>query len=805
MTKKYSPGEIEAKWRKKWADSGAHSPDMNNPGNKLYSLTMFSYPSGDRLHIGHWYNYGPADTWTRFKKMQGYNTFHPQGFDAFGLPAENYAIKHGIHPAESTKQNIATMRTQLDRIGAMYDWSNYVDTSSPEYYKWTQWLFLKLFDIGLAVEEEAPVNWCNSCGTVLANEQVKEGLCERCGTVVVQKALRQWFFKITKYAEELLEGLDNIDWPERTKLMQRNWIGKSVGAEIVFDIADHTSESMPVFTTRPDTVFGATYMVLAPEHRLVDIITTTGQSDAVKTYQTQTAAQTELDRISQGTDKTGVFTGAFAVNPLNNTRIPIWIADYVLASYGTGAIMAVPGSDERDFEFAHKYGLEILEVVSPDGVEHGIDECFAGKGVAINSGEYSGLSTDKAFAAICDKLEQGNQGHRTTQFRLRDWCVSRQRYWGAPIPMIHCPDCGTVPVPEKDLPVELPLDIDLANSRGQDVSPLATQEDWVTVVCPDCGQQARRDTDTMDTFVDSAWYYLRYTDANYSAGPFNPERVHNWTPVDMYIGGADHATMHLLYARFFAKAMRDCGLVEFNEPFTTLRHQGVITADGAKMSKSKDNVVSPDSFVERFGSDVFRSYLMFMGPYHEGGDWNDSGINGLARFQEKAWKLLRKPTLDGPETDRSTLRLLHTTIRDVTNDLENMHFNTAISHMMELSNSLSGNDELHAEVRDNFILLIGPFMPHLAEELWELAGHSTSVYASKWPSFDDELCIADTITLGVTVNGKRRGEISVGLKATQSEVLSAARAEAAVAKHLEGGEVIKEIVVPGKLVNFVVK
>jgi leucyl-tRNA synthetase len=737
--------------------------------------------------------------------MQGYNTFHPQGFDAFGLPAENYAIKHGIHPAESTKQNIITMRTQLDRIGAMYDWSNYVDTSSPEYYKWTQWLFLKLFGMGLAVEEEAPVNWCESCGTVLANEQVKEGHCERCGTPVVQKALRQWFFKITKYAEELLEGLDKIDWPERTKLMQRNWIGKSAGAEIVFEIADHASESITVFTTRPDTVFGATYMVLAPEHRLVDIITTAKQGDAVKAYQAQTAAQTELYRISQGTDKTGVFTGAFAINPMTNTRIPIWIADYVLASYGTGAIMAVPGSDERDFEFAHKFDLEILEVVSPDGAEHGIEECFAGKGFAINSGEYSGMQSDKAFEAICGNLEERNSGRRTTQYRLRDWCISRQRYWGAPIPIIHCPKCGTLAVPEKDLPVDLPLDIDLAQSRGQDVSPLATQEDWVAVACPGCGQIARRDTDTMDTFVDSAWYYLRYPDANYSAGPFNPDRLRNWTPVDMYIGGADHATMHLLYARFFTKALRDCGLLEFDEPFTILRHQGVITADGAKMSKSKGNVVSPDSFIERFGSDVFRSYLMFMGPYHEGGDWNDMGINGLARFQEKVWQLLQKPALEEPEIDRGTLRMLHTTIRDVTNDLENMRFNTAISHMMELSNSLSGREKLHKEIRDNFILLIGPFMPHLAEELWELAGFTSSVFASQWPTFDDQLCIADTITLGVTVNGKRRGEISVNIDATRDKILEESRAVPIVAKHLEGREVIKEIVVPGKLVNFVVK
>ncbi|MFC1543365.1 leucine--tRNA ligase [Candidatus Neomarinimicrobiota bacterium] len=806
MIPKYTFKDVEAKWQARWEESGAHKPKMDHPRRKLYSLTMYSYPSGDKLHVGHWYNYGPADTWTRFKKMQGYDTFHPQGFDAFGLPAENYAIKHGVHPARSTADNIATMLRQLREIGAMYDWSNYVDTSHPDYYRWTQWLFLKLFDTGLAVQEEAPVNWCPSCRTVLANEQVKEGgHCERCGTTVIQKELKQWFFKITEYAEELLAGLDRIDWPERTKIMQRNWIGRSEGADIIFEVAGAPDKEIVVFTTRPDTVFGATYMVLAPEHPLVDEITTDKYRKEVEAYQARTRAMTELDRIALGQEKSGVFTGAYAVNPFTQEDIPIWIADYVLLSYGTGAIMAVPGSDERDFEFARKYELKIVEVVSPDGEPHGIDQCYAGEGYALNSREYNGLSTRQAFEGIVRCLEEMGHGRGTVLYRLRDWLVSRQRYWGAPIPIIHCDDCGTVPVPYENLPVLLPEEIDLAAVRGRDISPLATVESYVNTNCPKCAGAAKRDTDTMDTFVDSSWYFLRYVDASYKDGPFNPERVQTWLPVDMYIGGAEHATMHLLYARFITRALRDAGLLDFDEPFLSLRHQGIITNQGAKMSKRMGNVVSPDDFIGKYGSDVFRAYLMFMGPYNEGGDWNDSGITGLARFQERVWRMAQLPLNEDGEPDADLLRLLHITIREVTRDLEALRFNTAISRLMEFANANSGQETIDKVNRDTFIQLVAPFMPHLAEELWELAGHQGSVFAATWPEHEPELCQAETVTLGITVNGKRRGEITVDVEAGESAVLEEARKVEGVQRHLAGKEVVREIVVPGRVVNFVVR
>jgi leucyl-tRNA synthetase len=660
--------------------------------------------------------------------------------------------------------------------------------------------------MGLAVQEEAPVNWCPSCQTVLANEQVKDhGHCERFGTIVVQKHLKQWFFRITAYAEELLEGLDKIDWPERTKTMQRNWIGRSVGADIIFPVSGHPDYKITVFTTRPDTIYGATYMVLAPEHALVNEITTDEHGGEVQAYQVRTAAMTEMDRIALGQEKTGVFTGAYAVNPFTGEDIPIWIADYVLASYGTGAIMAVPGSDERDFEFAHKFGLKIVEVVSPDGKPHGIDQCYTGEGFALNTGDFNGKPTRDVIDGISRELETRGWGERTVQYRFRDWCVSRQRYWGAPIPIIHCEKCGAVAVPDKDLPVKLPENIDLANVRGKDVSPLATIDDFVNTSCPRCGGAARRDTDTMDTFVDSSWYFLRYVDAHYDQGPFNPERVQKWLPVDMYIGGIDHATMHLLYARFFIMALRDAGLLDFGEPFLTLRHQGVITSGGVKMSKSKGNVVSPDEFMERYGSDVFRSYLMFMGPYDEGGDWSDSGITGLDRFQERIWRVARKPTTDDKPPDSEALRLLHVTIREVTRDLEALRFNTAISRLMELTNAMYNDEKLDQGLRNVYIQLIAPFMPHLAEELWELAGNKESVFLSHWPEFDPELCLSQTITIGITVNGKRRGEVIVDANADEGTVLSAAKAVEGVQRHLEGKELIREIVVPGRVVNFVVK
>ena len=805
MSGKYPFRTVEAKWQRRWEESGAHHPDMDNPGRKFYSLTMYSYPSGDRLHIGHWYNYGPADTWTRFKKMQGYDIFQPQGFDAFGLPAENYAIKHGIHPADSTAANIKTMLGQLKRIGAMYDWDSYVDTSHPDYYRWTQWLFLKLYELGLAVQEEAPVNWCPFDETVLANEQVSDGRCERCGTAVIQKELRQWFFKITRYADQLLEGLDRIDWPERTKAMQRNWIGRSEGADISFQVEGRAGSEIKVFTTRPDTVFGATYLVLAPELDLVDAITSTEQSQVVQAYQAATRAQTERDRIAQGQAKTGVFTGAYAINPFTERPIPIWIADYVLGGYGTGAIMAVPGSDERDFAFAQAYGLPIVEVVSPDGKEQGGEVCYPGEGLALNSGELNGLTTRAAFEQVVVLLEERGLGKRAVQYRLRDWCISRQRYWGAPIPMIHCDQCGVVPVPYEQLPVLLPREIDLAAAQGSDISPLATLASFVNTTCPDCGAAARRDTDTMDTFVDSSWYFLRYVDTAYTEGPFNPQRVNAWLPVDMYIGGVEHTTMHLLYARFITKALHEAGLIRFDEPFQRLRHQGTITHMGRKMSKRAGNVVAPDPFIERYGADVFRAYLMFMGPYQEGGDWNTSGITGLARFQERVWRIAQLPLNGAAAPPDHILRKQHTTIRAVTGDLEALHLNTAISRIMELTNALVKQEYIHEEQRDILIALIAPFMPHLAEELWELTGHASSIFAVTWPTYDPALCAADTMTLGVTVNGKRRGEVTVPIDADEELILRESGEQEAVQRHLQGKKILKRIVIPGRVVNYVVR
>ena len=805
MTDRYNPQEVEKKWQRRWAESRAHRPDMDAPRRKLYSLTMFSYPSGDKLHVGHWYNYGPADSWSRFKKMQGFDVYHPQGFDAFGLPAENYAIKNGVHPAQSTQSNIATMKRQLGEIGAMYDWDSFLDTSHPEYYKWTQWLFLKLYDMGLASREEAPVNWCPQDETVLANEQVREGRCDRCGTEVVQKILRQWFFKITRYADELLEGLDHLDWPEKTKAMQRNWIGKSTGATIEFPFADESGEVIKVFTTRPDTLYGATYMVLAPEHPLVDKLVQQPQAASVAAYIARANAQTELDRISQGQVKTGEFTGGYAINPFTGQKVPVWIADYVLYSYGTGAIMAVPGSDERDFEFATLFNLPITEVVSLDGQTHDAPVCYTGKGIAVNSGEYTGMTTDEATERMTDEIERRGIGERTVQYKVRDWCISRQRYWGAPIPIIHCPDCGEVPVPDSDLPVKLPENFDLAAALGQDIAPLATSSEFMDVPCPNCGHDARRDTDTMDTFVDSSWYYLRYPDSGNPDVAFTPERLKTWLPVDMYIGGIDHAVMHLFYARFFVKALRDGGLLDFDEPFLRLYHQGIITKGGARMSKSKGNTVSPDPFVEQYGSDVFRTYLMFMGPYDEGGDWSDSGITGISRFQKRIWQLLQQPVSADAAAGPQQLRLLHRTIRDVSRDLEQLRFNTAIAHLMELSNGLTGAGPLSSEVRDGFIQLIAPLMPHMAEELWELAGQTESIFASTWPDFDPKLCEDDHVTMAVTVNGKRRAELVVPVDISEADLLQQAKAIPAVVSHIAGKNVIKEIVVPGRLVNIVIK
>ena len=803
----YPHDEIEAKWRDYWEKHELHEPDLENPEEKLYTLVMFSYPSGDRLHCGHWYNFGPTDTWARFQRMRGNTVFEPMGFDAFGLPAENYAIQHGIHPDKSTQQNIDFMRKQLRRIGAMYDWRNEVDTSDPDYYKWTQWIFLKLYEMGLAYKKLAPVNWCPSCTTVLANEQVIDGKCERCGSEVQRKKLEQWFFKITDYADQLLEGLDRIDWPEKTKRMQRNWIGKSIGADIHFLLRD-LDEKLEVFTTRPDTVFGATYMVLAPEHPLVDQITTEEHREEVQEYIKRAEQTSDIERLAEDRVKTGVFTGGYAINPFTDEEIPVWIADYVLSTYGTGAIMAVPAHDERDFEFAEKYELSIREVVAPGGESQGTDEAYPEHGVLINSGDFSGMESEEAVRAIADRCEEMGIGQASVQYRLRDWLISRQRYWGAPIPVIHCEKCGTVPVPREDLPVELPRDIDLRDTSASGVAPLGHVEEFVNVDCPECGGPAEREIDTMDTFVDSSWYFLRYVDANYDEGPWNPERVEKWLPVDQYVGGAEHATMHLLYARFVIKALHDAGLLSFDEPFQRLLHQGTITKDGAKMSKSKGNTVSPDEFIDSYGSDVFRMYLMFMGPYEEGGDWSDKGIVGIDRFINRIWRLIHsfKDTWQQDCTDDELKRLMHQTIASVVSDTEDFKFNTAISRIMEYVNFMYKAEESVAkENLEVLALLIAPFAPHFGEEIWELLGKEPSIFQAELPDYDEKYLQEEMVEIVVQVNGKVRDNFELEIDADEETVKETALSREKVQKYLDGKDLVKTIVVPNRLVNLVVK
>ena len=797
----YNFKEVEKKWQGRWADGLKKTQLPANVDNKFYNLTMFSYPSGDKLHIGHWYNYGPADTYARYMKMKGREVFQPQGFDAFGLPAENYAIKHGVHPAISTASNIKTMKGQLCSIGAMYDWKNEVNTSSPDYYKWTQWLFLLLYENGLAYQKNAPVNWCPSCATVLANEQVKDGACERCKEEVTKKNLTQWFFKITKYADELLEKLDGLDWPEKTKHMQKNWIGKSTGAKIHFKVKGHDS-LIEVFTTRPDTIYGATYMVLAPEHPFVDGLVEVKHMDEVKDYIEKSNKKSEIERTSIDKDKTGVFTGAYAINPINHEEIPIWIADYVIISYGTGAIMAVPSGDERDFEFAKKYELPIIEVVSADGGLKGNDHCFIEDGIAVNSGDCSGKTTSEAKKIINQKLVELGCGKKTTQYKLHDWLISRQRYWGTPIPIIHCKDCGEIPVPKEDLPVLLPDDLELSETYGEDLSPLATSESFINTNCPKCGKNAKRDSDTMDTFVCSSWYYLRYPNSTYDEGPFDPEGL-KWLPVDTYIGGSEHATMHLLYARFMTKVLRDFGYLDFDEPFLKLYHQGTITKDGAKMSKSRENTVSPDEFINKYGSDTFRAYLMFMGPFDEGGDWNDKGITGISRFIAKIWKFCHLPHSN--EVLDMDLKMIHKTIKSVDNDLGLMKFNTSISRLMECMNYFSRHDSINDDLKVLLIKVMAPLMPHLSEELWEIRGGAESVFDECFPSHDESLVIDDTVSMAIQVNGKLRGTIDVAKNIDKDALLIAAKLQDNVALHMKDKEIIKEIVVPERLVNFVIK
>ena len=801
---------IEKKWQKRWADLKLYSFNKDNISKKHYVLEMFSYPSGAKLHAGHWFNYGPADSYARFMRMQGYEVFQPMGFDAFGLPAENYAIKTGIHPEESTLKNIETMEKQLKAIGATYDWDYEIKTCMPDYYKWTQWLFLQLYKHGLAYRKEAPVNWCPSCNTVLANEQVKEGECERCHTPVIRKNLTQWFFKITDYSEELLSGLDKLDWPEKTKLMQKNWIGKSFGSEVDFET--QSGEKFTVFTTRVDTIYGVSYVVLAPEHPLVDKITTPEQKKAVEDYKYECSKASEIDRLSTTREKSGTFTGAYAINPVNGKKVPILIADYVLASYGTGAVMGVPAHDERDFAFATKYNLPITRVIKGEKGQN--DELpFCDYGVLTASEEFDGMSSKEAIKAITAKLEKQSKGRLKTNYRLRDWLVSRQRYWGAPIPVIHCPHCGIVPVPEKDLPVTLPHDVDFTPDGK---SPLLKCEEFMNVTCPVCGKPARRDPDTLDTFVCSSWYYLRYPDNKNDKAPFDSELINKMLPVDKYIGGAEHACMHLLYARFITKALRDMGYLNFDEPFLSLVHQGTILGpDGNKMSKSRGNVVSPDDCIQKYGSDVFRLYLMFCFSYTEGGPWNDSGLDGVQRFMDRVERLVDsvkdKKLSDSPfAKDEKELNYVRNfTVKSMTADMKNFSFNTAVARLMEFVNAIytyfnktqNPNKLLYDCVKD-VVLLIAPLTPHFAEELNERMGSTESVFNMRYPVCDEKALVKDEVEIAVQINSKIKGKTTVSTAASDEEV--AAAAKEAVTEALGDATIKKTIVIKGRLVNFIV-
>ena len=808
--------KTDAKWQKQWKEKNVYKYDMNSKKEKFYTLEMFSYPSGAKLHLGHWFNYAPSDSFARYKKMNGYNVFHPMGFDAFGLPAENYAIKTGIHPEESTLKNIDTMKKQLEEMGGSYDWDYSVETCMPDYYKWTQWLFLQLYKAGLAYKKEAPVNWCDSCKTVLANEQVIGGKCERCGSEVKRKKLSQWFFKITNYAEELLQGLETLDWPESTKKVQTNWIGKSEGSEIKFKCETNGKE-ITVFTKRPDTLNGVTYVVIAPESDLVQEITTPECRENVENYIKETSKLSEIERLSTDKEKTGVFTGAYAINPINEDKVPIWIADYVLEDYGTGAVMAVPAHDTRDFEFASKYDLPIKQVIKSKSDEE-ITLPYTEYGILINSGKYDGLESSVAKKTITEDLNKTNQGNKTINYRLKDWLISRQRYWGAPIPIIYCDKCGAVPVPEEDLPVLLPHNVEF---KPDGESPLKKSSEFMNCTCPKCGGKAKREADTLDTFVCSSWYYLRYPDAKNDKEAFRKELVDKMLPVDVYVGGKEHAAMHLIYARFMTKALRDLGYLDFDEPFKKLIHQGMILGpDGNKMSKSKGNTVSPEEYIEKYGSDVFRMYIMFGFEYRQGGPWNEKGIESMVKYFSRIERLIekynelktRKSSNEIGAKEKELLRWKNQTIKAMGNDINDYRFNTAIARSMELSNKISDyirDENVNTDVLQNvieiFITLLSPLAPHFSQELWEKIGKEGFIYNEKWPKIIESEMNGGTKKIPVQVNGKLKLCVIVDADSSAEEILEKIKEDEQVKEILEKNDVVKEVYVPGKIFNIVVK
>ena len=817
---RYDPLKIDTKWQSKWADERIYDVDNESDKPKWYEMTMYPYPSGD-LHIGHWYAFSPSDCHARFRRMQGYNVLHPIGFDAFGLPAENAAINRGIDPKSWTMQNISTMRDQLKSLGAVYDWSREVICCNPEYYEWNQWLFLKFFEQGLAYKQKAPVVWCPSCNTVLANEQVVNGNCERCDTVITRKDLEQWFLKITDYADELLDFEGLIEWPEKILTMQRNWIGKSEGVEIQFDLINPentnlASTEITTFTTRIDTIFGVTFMASGPEHEFVDSLTTKTNSDAVKKYIEQARKTSEIDRLSTEKVKTGQLLGSYAINRFNGAKIPIYIADYVLPNYGTGAVMGVPAHDDRDFVFASNYGIDIVQVVSQnDETDIGLTEAYVEDGKLINSGEYSGLNNRDAIKVLGDQIESKKWGKKAVTYRIRDWLISRQRYWGTPIPMVTCNDCGSQPVETTSLPVELPPNADFTPS-GE--SPLAKIESFVKTTCPKCGGVADRETDTMDTFFDSSWYMYRYLNPKYKEGPFENKEVSSWMPVDQYTGGAEHAVMHLLYSRFFTKALRDMGLVDFDEPFLRLYNQGIILGqDHEKMSKSRGNVINPDDVVGIMGADAVRVFLMFIGPWDQGGPWSNVGINGVARWLNRIWGIASEKYVTSAdsvfdhEMESETQQAVHKTIKKVYEDLDKFKFNTAIAALMELSNHLTKvwnaknvSVEVWNDSIQQFLLMLAPIAPHLSEELWEMNGYEFSIHNQKFPDWEESLVVDESITLIVQINGKLRDTISVDSGISEEMAQEAAMSSEKIQGHINGTTIKKVIYVPDRLINIVV-
>ncbi|QTA37129.1 leucine--tRNA ligase [Thermosipho ferrireducens] len=824
--KEYTPAKIEQKWQKIWEEEKMFETPQFSDKDKYYVLVMFPYPSGT-LHVGHVKNYVIGDIVARYKKMKGFNVLHPFGYDAFGLPAENAAIKNRIHPEDWTLKNIETIRNQIKKIGISYDWNREIKTCSEDYYKWTQWLFLKLYEKGLAYKKKGAVNWCPSCQTVLANEQVKDGKCERCGTEVTIKHLEQWYFKITEYAERLLKDIEKLKgWPEHVKTMQKNWIGKSVGAEIDFPVKD-LDMKIRVFTTRPDTLWGVTFMALAPESPLVELLVTDDRKEGLEKFLKKVSLEDRFKRTSTEAEKEGYFLGRYAINPVNGEHIPIYVANYILYEYGTGAIMAVPAHDQRDFEFARKYNLPIRVVI--DNPEKHLEPdtmngAYESDGIMINSGPFDGINNKEAIDKITKYLEEKGIGKKSVQYKLRDWLISRQRYWGAPIPIIYCDECGTVPVPEKDLPVKLPKNVEFLPTGK---SPLLSNQQFINTVCPKCGKPAKRDVDTMDTFVDSSWYYLRYINPRLDDMAFKTEDVNYWLPVDQYIGGVEHAVLHLLYSRFITKVLYDLGYVNFEEPFTNLFTQGMIYKDGWKMSKSKGNVVSPDDMILKYGADTLRTYILFMAPPEKDAEWSEAGIEGVHRFLKRLWNnfytilpAIKEETSENVlvknKAEKELRRKLHQSIKKITEDIEGgFKFNTAIAGLMEFNNHLSEylnstpqnewNVPLLKEIGENLCLILSPFAPHMAEEMWHDLGKSTFIVKENWPSYDKNALEIDEITIVVQINGKVRGKVVVPANETEENIKKAALQNPKIASYTKNKQIIKIIFVPNKLMNIVVK